>query len=894
MRSSRKTGILLALFLAAASLAAKPPARTERKMNEPEIPSKAVAPAVTRWLVLGPVLDSLPVFHEEKPGSYGIEELLKSDRFTARPWRPAEGIEESWFGGVSLRWSARDAGPDGLVSLGVPAGTGEGRPATAWLATYVAAGRYASLDLVVNGTHARRAWLDGEQVAVGGTDKDAASPAEVKGKLELTAGKHLLVIETAFDPAKADAWTAGASLKARKESGEASAAFTATLDPVWDLDIRDILDPPQIVSLAVSPEGTEVAVSLSRIVPATDDAERWVEFRSTADGALLGTWRGGPAARQVAYDPQGRWLSYVTEVKGASGDADRSTLWILDRRTQEARPLLERVESFSDYEWSPDGRAVAYSTTVKPEADKRGLKRFEGLLDRQKDYRTKTYLHLATVPQGTRRRLTAGSLSATGASFSPGGDRLLFVREVEDFGARPYTRKELWEIELGTFAARKLRDGRWFESAQYAPDGKRILIQAGPSEFGSAGINVPEGTVPNEGDGQLYVWDPATSQVEAITRDFDPAVTSATWSRADGNIYVKAEDRDRVRVFRYDAAARTFAPVGTECEVVSEAAFAERAPVAAVSGTSPWTPSRLAVADLKSGASKVLLEPAAAALAGVRKGTVELWSFAAASGRTIDGRVYLPPGFEAARAAKYPVIVYYYGGTSPVTRDFGGRYPKEWWAANGYVVYVLQPSGATGFGQAFSAPHVNDWGEITAQEIIEGTRKFLEAHPYADPKRVGCIGASFGGFMTELIVTKTDLFAAAVSHAGISSISSYWGEGYWGYSYSALATAGSFPWNRKDIYVERSPLFRADKARTPLLLTHGSVDTNVPPGESASFYAALKLLGVPVEYVQVEGMDHLILDHAKRIVWSRTILAWFDRWLKGQPEWWDALYPKEK
>jgi dipeptidyl aminopeptidase/acylaminoacyl peptidase len=189
---------------------------------------------------------------------------------------------------------------------------------------------------------------------------------------------------------------------------------------------------------------------------------------------------------------------------------------------------------------------------------------------------------------------------------------------------------------------------------------------------------------------------------------------------------------------------------------------------------------------------------------------------------------------------------------------------------------------------------VNDWGEITSGEIIEGIRKFLEAHPYADPKRVGCIGASFGGFMTELIVTKTGLFAAAVSHAGISSISSYWGEGYWGYSYGALATAGSFPWNRRDVYVDRSPLFRADKARTPILLTHGSADTNVPPGESASFYAALKLLGAPVEYVQVEGMDHLILDHAKRIVWSRTILAWFDRWLKGQPEAWDALYPKPK
>jgi dipeptidyl aminopeptidase/acylaminoacyl peptidase len=228
-----------------------------------------------------------------------------------------------------------------------------------------------------------------------------------------------------------------------------------------------------------------------------------------------------------------------------------------------------------------------------------------------------------------------------------------------------------------------------------------------------------------------------------------------------------------------------------------------------------------------------------------------------------------------------------------VRRDFGGRYPKEWWAANGYVVYVLQPSGATGYGQPFSALHVNDWGGTTSEEVIEGTRKFLDAHPYVDADRVGCIGASYGGFLTMLLVTKTDLFAAAVSHAGISSIASYWGEGYWGYSYNAVAAADSFPWNRLDVYIDQSPLFRADQVQVPILLTHGRSDTNVPAGESDAFYIALKLLGKPVEYVQIEDQDHWILDHDKRIVWSRTIMAWFDRWLKDQPAWWDALYPED-
>jgi dipeptidyl aminopeptidase/acylaminoacyl peptidase len=142
-----------------------------------------------------------------------------------------------------------------------------------------------------------------------------------------------------------------------------------------------------------------------------------------------------------------------------------------------------------------------------------------------------------------------------------------------------------------------------------------------------------------------------------------------------------------------------------------------------------------------------------------------------------------------------------------------------------------------------------------------------------------------------LLQTRTDMFAAAIAHAGISSISSYWGEGYWGFLYSAIATADSYPWSRKDLYVAQSPLFHADKISTPLLLLHGSVDTNVPPGESTQLFTALKLLGREVEYIQILDQDHHILTYNKRILWTKTILAWFDRWLKYEPEWWQFLYP---
>ena len=144
--------------------------------------------------------------------------------------------------------------------------------------------------------------------------------------------------------------------------------------------------------------------------------------------------------------------------------------------------------------------------------------------------------------------------------------------------------------------------------------------------------------------------------------------------------------------------------------------------------------------------------------------------------------------------------------------------------------------------------------------------------------------------MTQYLQTKTDIFAAAVSHAGISDHSSYWGEGYWGYSYSEVSMANSYPWKDKDLYVEHSPLYLADKIHTPLLFVHGDADRNVPVGESIQMYTALKLLGRETAMVLVADQDHHILDYDKTFRWYATMQAWFAKWLKDDPTWWNALY----
>lgn len=865
---------ILAVVCVALTVAISATATPAAGKGKPATPEPTVA--VGNWLVLGPVPVPLPAFAGDARGTFTTGDLHKESLLPNLDSMPAVGSTVPWLGDAEAQWRQAAAGADATLRLVPAAGGG---PQVAWLAVQVHAPSWQSVRAELLGTRLRRLLVDGVQLVSGG---DKAGGGEVTGTLKLAPGTHLLVAQTVFDPATPGEWRVGLKLAAPVIP---RVAFSTGRERT--LDILDILDRPTISAVALSFDGRLVAVTMRRILPGTDDTESWVEIRDTERGELQRTWRG-TGIKNVAWAKPGA-LSYVTseKKKGKDGkDTEVSTLWLASLETGLVEPVLDRIENLGGYRWAGDGTTVVYSTTTRSEPDSRGIKLVESIMDRQRGHRDLSHLWLARHPQGVRVRITAGELSTRVEDHSADGRHLLFSRHVEDLQARPYIRTELWEMDLGTLATTHLRDFRWLDDAAYGPGG-RLLVVGGPSAFGPTGVNLPAGVLPNEGDGQLFLWEPKTDTVEALSREFDPAISRAEWSATARAVIVTAMAGDGAGVFRLDLDARRFTRLDAGSAMLSTVSLAARAPVLAATGSSPWLPERLAVVDLATGATRVVLDPAQDWLPDTRQGQVQAWSCTVESGVVVDGRVYLPPGFDPAR--KYPAIVNYYAGTTPLNRAFGGRYPKEWWASLGYVVYVPQPSGATGYGQAHSARHVNEWGSLVVDEIIDATRQFLAAHPFVDPQRVGCIGASYGGFTTMAVVTRTDLFAAAVSHAGISSISSYWGEGYWGYTYNARSAAESFPWNRQDLYVSQSPLFAADKVKTPILLTHGTADTNVPVGESDSFFTALRLLGAPVEYLQVEGLDHLILDHAKRIVWSRAIVAWFDRHLKGEAGWWEDL-----
>lgn len=538
---------------------------------------------------------------------------------------------------------------------------------------------------------------------------------------------------------------------------------------------------------------------------------------------------------------------------------------------------------------APTEDYLLFTLVQKGPEEKKEIYEFIDPDDRQPGWRNRTYLARFDVKTGVCQPLTFGYKNVWATDISSDGRSILVMVSNHRMGKRPTTLFSLYKMDVQTLKVEELvKDDGFLTNALFSPDGRQVLLSGSPECLGGIGKNVKEGQTPSMIDIQLYLMDLQSKQIEPFTKTFNPNVMQAVWSAADNCVYFNAEDRDCISLFRLNPAKKHIEKVNVPEEMVLGFSVAEKAPSLSFYGESASNAHRQYVVDLKKDASK-LEEDLHGELKDVLLGECKAWDFVNSRGDTICGRYYLPPHFDPNK--KYPMIVNYYGGCSPTSRNFGSRYPHHAYAALGYVVYVVEPSGATGFGQEFSARHVNTFGDYVADDIIEGTRKFVEAHPFVNGKKIGCIGASYGGFMTQYLQTKTDLFAAAISHAGISDHTSYWGEGYWGYSYSEVSAANSYPWKNPELFVDHSPLFNADKVHTPLLFLHGSVDTNVPIGESIQMFTALKLLGRETAMVVVEGQDHHITDYQKRIQWQNTIFAWFAKWLQDDPTWWNTLYP---
>lgn len=725
---------------------------------------------------------------------------------------------------------------------------------------YLNSDRYVKGSLQIKGPETYEVYINNEK----------QTPADGKIALTLEPHRYEVVIKYLSEKDKTG------SLKVTFET-KAEVVVTATTDPEKRYTISDVFDGTRMRSVSLSPDGKYLLTAYQTTFPG-GKTESFQQVTDRASGQVLIE----SSSNDYSWMPQSNLLYYTRN--GLQG----KELVSIDPVTKTENVLSSNL---------PDGWFIFSPTeeyllfTVSEEGPKKDKDMEEILVpdDRQPGWRNRSFLHKYDLATGVFERLTYGHNSTSLNDISQDGRYLLFTSQERTLTKRPFSITTLYRMDLQTMETEALLKDPFIGRATFSPDGKLLAIEGSGEAFDGIGLNIAPGQTSNTADGQLFIYDLGSKQVSPVSKDFNPSIQYFTWNRHDKQIYLQGEDKDCVRLYVLNPSTGKIKPIPLKEDILSDFTLAESAPELVYYGESASNSQRLYSVNLKKNTTVCLKDLSKDILKDITLGEVRDWNFKAAAGDTIYGRYYLPPHFDPNK--KYPLIVNYYGGTSPTERSLENRYPSHAYAALGYIVYIIQPSGATGFGQEFSARHVNAWGKRTGDEIIEGTKKFCAEHNFVDAKKIGCIGASYGGFMTQYLQTKTDIFAAAISHAGISDITSYWGEGYWGYSYSSLATANSYPWNARDIYVEQSPLFHADKINTPLLFLHGSVDTNVPVGESIQMFTALKLLGKETAFIQVTGQNHQIFDYKKRAEWNNTIYAWFAKWLKEQPEWWEALYP---
>lgn len=269
-----------------------------------------------------------------------------------------------------------------------------------------------------------------------------------------------------------------------------------------------------------------------------------------------------------------------------------------------------------------------------------------------------------------------------------------------------------------------------------------------------------------------------------------------------------------------------------------------------------------------------------------RWGAAELVHWKSRTGQPLDGILYKPDGFDARK--KYPMIVYFYERYSDRLHT---HYPPaagrsiinfSFYVSRGYLIFIPD------------IPYrVGEPGPSAADSILPGVQSLID-QGFVDSRRIGMQGHSWGGYQVAYLVTQTNMFACAESGAPVSNMTSAYGGIRWGSGMSRMfqyektqSRIGDTLWNAREKYIANSPLFQADRIRTPLLILHNDKDTAVPWYQGIELFVALRRLQRPAWMLNYNDEPHWVMKDENRLDFARRMQQFFDHYLKGDPmpEW---------
>ncbi len=687
------------------------------------------------------------------------------------------------------------------------------------------------------------------------------------------------------------------------------------------LEIEDYYRLKGVGSPALSPDGSRVAFVVTSVLE--DENRRHSEvWLADADGSGEPIRLTSPSfsASSPAWTPDGRHL-YFSSRRPAPGGESGGGPWFLrmDGAVGEAFQIegLDGSPTFS-----PDGRWIVFTRAVLPvgsrpeptygsDFERRTVDRFDGRVYDWMNYRFDRRGYLpdprdpwATPPReifllsadgGEARQLTELGVNASGLAWSPDGTRIAFTADTHQRDEHSYERADLWVITVDGTVTRLTDDEYNYGGPAWSADGSEIVVR------GNEGLDVIIREARDRGaPSDLFVFDAGSGErVRNLTEDWDLIPGGATVSADGGHMYFSASVTGNSHLFRVPAGGGTVEQVTDGDRRLGGLSFSSDFSRMAFTVTDPTSPADVWVAGVPGSAragGSAGEAGAARADAGERRvsavndallAELDLSSpdrllFRSEDGTEVEGWMLPARGYGgAAPAGGFPMILLMHGGPhGAYGNDFS--FDRQLLAAKGYMVLYTNPRASTGYGEDFRWGTWGGWGFNDYDDVMAGVDHAI-AHYDIDTARMGVTGYSYGGYLTNWVITQTDRFAAAIAGASISN----WVSDYAVADIPRTKESEFYgpPWEERGLehLLRSSPLIHAKGVSTPTMFVHGEYDHRVPIEEAEQMYVALRKQKVPAKFVRYPESYHGGWTPWRTVHRTWVQLEWWEQWLGRRP-----------
>ncbi|MCW4050725.1 MAG: S9 family peptidase [Candidatus Bathyarchaeota archaeon] len=643
---------------------------------------------------------------------------------------------------------------------------------------------------------------------------------------------------------------------------------------VKDLRGFKFVSDPQI-----SPDGDRVAFVLSEIDYDEDKYLRHIWLADVDSGELRQFTHGPGSDTYPRWSPDGEKMLFLS--KGRDPEA-KTQLFTINLSGGEAQLVAETEEGVSKPAWAPDSRSILFLSKVwtekKPEdTDVKVIKRIRYKFNAVGFFMGRR-THLFTVRQGKKyRQLTKGEYDVETAAWSPKGDEIAFITNMEPDADTSRVR-DIYKVPfLGGDTVKVTESDHSIVEVSYSPDGSAIVF---------IGNDQPEELAV---DHDLYMMPANGGDKICLTRSFDRSLMmgigsdlrvstpnpGAVWSKDGDSLYFLTSDTPYCNVYRVGLMTGKVETVIKD-KTVDGFSVSDDGKIA-FNAMSATAPCELYILD---GEEKKLSGFNDKLLNGLDLVEPEHFIFTNRLGRVVDGWIIKPVGWEPDET--YPCILEMHGGPRGVYGD-GIFQEFHLLSAEGYAVIYTNPRGSAGYEEPYAQAVMRHYGQVDYEDLMDFTLETLSTYQWIDHKRLGLTGGSYGGYTTNWIISQTDRFKAAVTCRSICNWVSKFGVSDIGFMQPESISGEKTYWGPAITeQLKHSPIYYVDNVKTPCLIIHSEKDYRCPMAEAEQWFTALKLNGVPTELIRFPDENHELSRSGKpkhREERLEHILRWFKEYL---------------